>query len=76
MSNQNKQLISNMQRRISNQRKEIIRLRENQVKRGEWGFDGFCWTCSECDMYGVKTYKYCPHCGAKMKSEDTEEVLK
>ena len=26
-------------------------------------------TCSECGKVGNETYKYCPHCGAKMISE-------
>ena len=26
-------------------------------------------TCSECGQVGNETYKYCPHCGAKMISE-------
>ena len=24
------------------------------------------WTCSNCNLWGMPHYKYCPHCGAKM----------
>lgn len=26
-------------------------------------------TCSECGQVGNDTYKYCPHCGAKMEGD-------
>ena len=29
-------------------------------------------TCSECGQVGNETYKYCPHCGAKMTEGDAE----
>ena len=29
-------------------------------------------TCSECGKVGIETYKYCPHCGAKMTEGDAE----
>ena len=29
-------------------------------------------TCSECGKVGNETYKYCPHCGAKMTEGDAE----
>ena len=37
--------------------------------KGEWGFDGMSWTCSECGEYATKGIKtnFCPNCGAKMK---------
>lgn len=44
-----------------------------EVRHGEWGFDGLGWTCSECGEYALtnkaKTQvhsRHCPHCGAKM----------
>ena len=73
MSKEYKELITNMQRRIVKQRAEIKQLHKIKVKRGSWGNDGFCWVCSECNMYGVITYKYCPHCGAKMVEERNEQ---
>ena len=44
-----------------------------EVRHGEWGFDGLGWTCSECGEYGVTDYKYCPECGAKMCGERKEK---
>ena len=47
-----------------------------EVRHGEWGFDGFGWTCSECGEYALSTNglqfssKFCPHCGAKMDGEE------
>lgn len=41
---------------------------------GEWiyiGTSGFPqeskYSCSNCDTEGLKTWNYCPHCGAKME---------
>lgn len=28
--------------------------------------------CSKCGKVGIETYKYCPHCGAKMTEGDAE----
>lgn len=50
-----------------------------EVAHGSWGFDGIGWTCSECGEYAlsIKTNLqvhsiYCPHCGAKMDGERSE----
>ena len=51
-----------------------------EVRHGEWGFDGLGWTCSECGEYALtnkaKTQvhsRHCPHCGAKMDGERREK---
>lgn len=51
-----------------------------EVRHGEWGFDGIGWTCSECGEYAlsIKTKlqvcsAFCPNCGAKMDGERREE---
>ena len=50
-----------------------------EIRHGKWGFDGIGWTCSECGEYAlsIKTNlqsrsKHCPHCGAKMDGERSE----
>lgn len=50
-----------------------------EIKHGEWGFDGLGWTCSECGEYALTNKakiqvhsSYCPHCGAKMDRERSE----
>ena len=54
---------------------EILTIEDycKQIK-GEWGFDGMSWTCSECGEYApisrkfrLSKFNYCPNCGAKMK---------
>lgn len=47
-----------------------------EVRHGEWGFDGLGWTCSECGEYALANNgklqlhsRHCPHCGAKMDGE-------
>ena len=47
-----------------------------EVRHGHWGFDGFGWTCSECDEYailGIEKLNYCPNCGAKMDGEMSDD---
>ena len=40
---------------------------EPQRKRGQW-LDGYKrQTCSLCKGRGVKSWNYCPYCGARMK---------
>ena len=48
-----------------------------KVERGEWGFDGSGWTCSECGEYALcdkhgkqMLSNNCPNCGADMRGED------
>lgn len=31
------------------------------------------WECSVCDSYCLNRTNYCPHCGAKMDFEDSEQ---
>lgn len=66
-------------------KKEIIdsacnRILEQEPKTGHWivetgdretGYGG-CTMCSECSGEGNTEMDYCPHCGAKMESEDKE----
>lgn len=47
-----------------------------KVERGEWGFDGSGWTCSECGEYALcdkhgkqMLSNNCPHCGADMRGD-------
>lgn len=45
---------------------------------GEWRYDGKFKACSLCGTFvewntlGTSHWKYCPHCGAKMKSKKEE----
>ena len=57
-------------------RDEILRLRKQMPKRGEWYtelFDGDKkYQCSNClTHWDVKT-RYCPFCGAKMEAQDVD----
>ena len=44
--------------------------------QGEWIDDDFVgqYRCSECDYYAIDEYDYCPHCGARMKGADDDNV--
>ena len=46
-------------------------LKEDEVT-GSWyqQFGMKTMTCSVCKNWGRKTFKYCPHCGAKMMPRD------
>jgi NADH pyrophosphatase NudC (nudix superfamily) len=45
------------------------------VKHGHWIWDSDrFWHCSVCNEYSSWTYKYCPHCGAKMDEEEDEQL--
>lgn len=37
-----------------------------------YGRDGRASFCSVCDGFGRKSWKYCPHCGARMKGWRSE----
>ena len=46
------------------------------VRHGRWGVDGVYVVCSVCNRFTLspivkrlKTFKYCPNCGAKMDLE-------
>ena len=48
-----------------------------KVERGEWGFDGSGWTCSECGEYALcdkhgkqMLSNNCPNCGADMRGAE------
>ena len=46
-----------------------------EPKTGHWdSIQGYimdiAWNCSECGEFTCKKHNYCPHCGAKMESEE------
>lgn len=54
----------------------------DEVRHGEWGFDGMGWTCSECGEYALSNKtkmqvgsNYCPNCGAKMDGGKKDEQM-
>ena len=47
------------------------------VRHGRWtehkDYQGIAWLCSECGHFTtMRTYHYCPNCGAKMDGERKE----
>ena len=62
--------------------KEIISHNYRKVERGEWGFDGSGWTCSECGEYALcdkhgkqMLSNNCPNCGADMRGKKNENSV-
>ena len=41
-----------------------------EVLRAEWRIEGILPICSNCDGASPNTFRYCPHCGAKMTAEN------
>lgn len=37
-----------------------------EVRHGRWNNGYEVQNCSECGYRGKRSYKYCPHCGARM----------
>lgn len=66
---------------IVNTIKEVSAVDAEPVRHGEWsdykinGYDGlhpaYETQCSLCGKYARFTYRYCPHCGAKMDGGNT-----
>jgi hypothetical protein len=32
-----------------------------------------CWKCFKCKGWGLPSFAFCPHCGRKMKGDETNE---
>lgn len=43
-----------------------------RIKHGTWVGSGPRYYCSCCDNLSGRTYRYCPHCGARMDGQDSD----
>lgn len=43
-----------------------------RIKHGTWVGNGPKYYCSSCDELSGGTFRYCPHCGAKMDGRDSD----
>ena len=48
---------------------------EQESKTGHWNeipkYKDIAWQCSECEHFTTMKHNFCPNCGAKMESEDS-----